>query len=140
MPSVRENSHVMIKLGDGEDLLPSLEDIAREHSIKWGVFLTGVGMLRDFEIGYWAGDGYLTAAHADPHEVLHYGGSIAEVDGRPAFHIHATLAARDHRVIGGHLLKGTVAVLNEMCILRFNDTPLTRKLNPGSGLMELELP
>lgn len=139
MQSSEDNNHIMVKLEDGEDLFASLEEVVRKHSIRWGVFLTGVGMLRDFETGYWTGEEYLAEFHEEPHELLHYGGSIAEVEGKPAFHIHCTLAGKDHRAIGGHINKGTVAVLNEICILKFNDLPMTRQLSERSGLMELKL-
>jgi uncharacterized protein len=139
MQSSEDNNIIMIKLDDGEDLFASLEAATMKHGIRWGVFLTGVGMLRDFETGYWTGKEYLAEFHEEPHELLHYGGSIAEVDGKPAFHIHVTLAGQDHRVIGGHINKGTVAVLNEICIRKFENLPMTRELSERSTLMELKL-
>jgi len=127
----------VVKLDDGEDLFPSLERIVHEHSIVSGVFLGGVGMIREFEIGYWSGKEYLTEFHETPHELLHYGGSIARAEGKPMFHIHATLAGPDHRTVGGHVNRAVVAVLNEIFILKLEELELTRELNPGSGLMEL---
>lgn len=139
MQSSEKDNIIMVKLSDGEDLFSSLEAIVRKHDIRAGAFLGGVGMLRDFETGYWTGKEYLSEYHETPHELLHYGGSIATIDGKPAFHIHCTVAGPDHRVIGGHINKGTVAVLNEIFIRKFPGMQLTRKLNPGSGLMELEI-
>lgn len=103
MQSAQEKNIIVVKLEDGENLLPSLERIVEKYSIESGVFLGGVGMIREFEIGYWGGKEYLTEFHETPHELLHYGGSIACVEGKPMFHIHATLAGPDHRTIGGHV-------------------------------------
>jgi len=139
MQSSEDTNFIMIKLSDGEDLFSSLEEIVKKHDIKAGAFLCGVGMLRDFETGYWTGKEYESEMHESPHELLHFGGSIATVDGKPMFHIHCTVAGRDHRVIGGHANKATVAMLNEIVIRKFENMDLTRKLNPNSGLVELEI-
>ena len=117
--STESDNFIMVKLSDGEDLFSSLEAIVRKHDIKAGAFLGGIGMLRDFETGYWTGKEYLAEFHEAPHELLHFGGSIATVDGKPAFHIHCTVAGQDHKVIGGHVNKATVAVLNEIVIRKF---------------------
>jgi len=111
-----------------------------KHEIQSGVFLGGVGMIREFEIGFWTGKEYVSEFHEEPHELIHYGGSIASVDGKPMFHIHGAVAGPDHRIMGGHLNRGVVAVLNEIFILKLGEVALTRKLNPGSGLMELFIP
>ena len=137
MQSAQEKNIIVVKLDDGEDLFPSLERIVDEYGIVSGAFLGGVGMIREVELGYWNGTEYLTEVPETPHELLHYGGSIARVEGRPMFHIHATLAGPDHRTIGGHVNRATVAVLNEIFILKLEELELSRKLNPDSGLMEL---
>src|SRR5439155_14340501 len=56
--SRRERDTVLVKLSDGEDLLPSLEAAAREHDVESGTVLWGIGMLRDFEIGFFGPKGY----------------------------------------------------------------------------------
>ena len=139
MQSSEDNNFIMVKLSDGEDLFLSLEEIVRKHDIKAGAFLGGVGMVREFETGFWTGKEYLSEFHEAPHELLHLGGSIATVEGKPMFHIHVTVAGSDHMAMGGHMNKATVAVLNEITIRKFDDMELTRELNKGSGLMELEI-
>jgi len=139
MQSSEDNNFIMVKLSDGEDLFSSLEEIVRKYNIKAGAFLGGVGMLRDFETGFWTGKEYLSEFHEAPHELLHLGGSIATVEGKPMFHIHVTVADSNHKALGGHMNKATVAVLNEITIRKFDDMKLTRELNERSGLMELEI-
>lgn len=139
MQSTEDDNFIMVKLSDGEDLFSSLEAIVKKHDIKSGVFLGGVGMLRDFEIGFWTGKEYLSELHEAPHELLHLGGSIATVEGKPMLHIHCTVAGKDHSARGGHVNRATVAVLNEIVMKKFNNMALTRKLNSRSGLMELEI-
>jgi len=139
MQSAEERHFVVVKLNDGEDLFESIGKVVEKHNISSGIFLGGVGMLRDFEIGYWGGKEYLTEFHETPHELIHLGGSIAHVDGKFMPHIHCAVAGPDHSLKGGHLNRAKVAVLNEITILKLHDFYLTRKLNPTSGLMELEV-
>ena len=139
MQSAEEKHFVVIKLNDGEDLFESLERVISKHKITSGMFLGGVGMIQNFELGYWDGKEYLTEFHEKPHELIHFGGSIAHVNGKFMPHIHCAVAGPDHILKGGHLNKAEVAVLNEITILKLHDFSLTRKLNPVTGLMELEV-
>ncbi len=139
MQSSIDKDIILVKLEDGEDLFPSLEEIIAKYKIGSGMFLGAVGMLENFEIGYFTGTEYIGEFHKTPHELLHLGGSIAQVEGRPMLHIHCSLAGPDYTVMGGHLKKAKVKVLNEIFIRRFNDVMLTRELNPGTELWELKI-
>ena len=137
MESVREGSTVMVKLNDGEDVLKALGDVCRKHEIDSGAVHWGIGMLQDFEIGFFAGPGgYERHVYEDRHELLAFHGSIA-MRAEPKFHIHVAAAGHDHRVVGGHLFRGTCRVLNEICIERFDSIRMSRRLNPESTLNEL---
>ncbi len=99
-------------------------------------------MLTDFEVG-WFDKGtrsYRSTTFGTPHEVLSLNGSVAVVEGEDDVmpHVHASLAGPDHSVVGGHLYKATVAVLNEVAVLRV-EAPMRRRLNPETGLKELDL-
>ena len=65
-------------------------------------------------------------------------GSIAASD-ESKIHIHVALADSEHKVIGGHLLRARVCVLNEIVLLKMNRIVLGRRLNEKSGLYELDI-
>lgn len=136
MKSAADANLIVAKLEDGEDLLGSLEKVVREHHIDSGTVLWGIGMVRDFEVGYYDGKAYHRTTFGPPHELIALHGSIAR-RGDPVFHLHVAGADKSHGVVGGHLFKATVSVLNEICIARFDRLRLTRELSPRSGLREL---
>src|SRR5881296_85921 len=113
MESKQEGNSVVVKLSDGEDFVPSLEAAAQKHRIESGSVVWGIGMLQDFEIGYFGPTGYEKTAFAERHELLALHGSIA-MRADPKLHLHVTLGRRDHAVIGGHLFRAKTAVVNEI--------------------------
>ena len=138
MKSAIDGNLVMAKLEDGEDLLGSLHKIVNEHRIEGGTVLWGIGMVRDFEVGYFDGTAYRKRTFGSPHELLALHGSIS-AGADPPFHLHVAAGNESHGVIGGHLFKATVSTLNEICIARFDALRLGRELSPRSGLRELVL-
>lgn len=141
---VEDGDVVVVRLHDGEDFHPTLLAALDRVGLRYGVILTGVGMLRDFELGWFeaATRQYHKRTFATPHELVSLSGSVAVTDdaeARTMPHLHAALAGPDHALVGGHLFKATTAVLNEVAVLRL-DAPLKRRLNPATGLMELALP
>lgn len=138
MQSAEEDNIVIIKLDDGEDLLKMLGIVIEKHKISSAVILSGIGMLSDLEIGYYNGEKYINESFIDPMELLSMNGSITEGEEN-RIHLHVSLANNEHEVMGGHLMKAKVCVLNEIVLLKLNDIKLTRKLNEKSGLMELAI-
>jgi uncharacterized protein len=123
-------------LADGEDLFPSLQAAAREHAIDSGAVLWGIGMLQDFEIGFFGPKGYEKTVFPDRHELLGLHGSIS-MRADPTLHLHVTVGRRDHVAIGGHLFRAKAAVVNEIHLVRFDAIRLGRRLNQTTGLREL---
>ena len=136
MQSEEENGLVLAKLEDGDDLFGRLTELADKHAVRSGAVLWGIGMVRDFELGYFGGSTYHRRAFEDPVELVALHGSMA-MDADPAIHVHLAGAGLDHAVIGGHLFRATVNVLNEVCIRRLDDVRLTRQRNEATGLNEL---
>ncbi len=136
MQSSEEGNVVMVKLSDGEDVLASLEQVCRRHKVESGAVHWGIGMLRDFEIGFFAPGGYEKKTFPERHELVAFHGSIA-MGSDPMFHIHVAVAGRDHGVIGGHLFHGKACVVNEICLERFGAIHLSRRRNPATSLNEL---
>lgn len=138
MQAVAEGNHWMLRLDQGQDLFGSLADVARTHEIRAAAVVSGIGMLRDATIGYWNGAEYVRKELASPHELVGLHGSIAEADG-PSVHLHAALAGPDHSLVGGHLMRGTVWVLNEILIETFPGRTFGRPMDETLGLRKLDL-
>lgn len=136
MHGKEENGFVALKLDHGEDFYECLNKAIMDFNIKSGYILMGIGMLKDVEIGYFGGTEYLTKHLAEPHELVSMQGSISTKD-EVIIHIHCSLAGPDHKLIGGHLNKGTVNVINEIFIKKVDKIELGRNLNPNTGLKEL---
>ena len=144
MQSAIDSNVVVLKLTDGDDLFKSLGAATDKYKIYSGIIVSGLGMLREFELGYFEPGGYKTKYFEEPHELVSMTGSIVYVDKKhkdDVFmpHIHCAVGDSDHRVWGGHLNKGTVNVVNEITILRLTSTRFTRVKNDKTGLMELNI-
>jgi predicted DNA-binding protein with PD1-like motif len=136
MQSAQEGNMIIIKLDDGEDLLEMIESVIKKHEIGSALIISGIGMLRNFEIGYYNGEKYINEHFVDPMELLSMHGSIAEGEEN-RIHIHVGVANNEHKMMGGHLMKAKVCMLNEIVLMKLKDIKLTRELNEKSGLMEL---
>jgi predicted DNA-binding protein with PD1-like motif len=136
--SSEENNRIIIKLDDGQNLFSELGKIMMKHGAESAIILSGIGMLQDFEIGYYDGGKYLTKHFGEPMELVSMHGSIA-ASQESSIHIHVALANEEHNVIGGHLMKAKVCVLNEIVLLKMDQIELNRALNDKSGLYELKI-
>ncbi len=121
-----ENNILVAKLDDGEELFQSLEKIMSEIDQKSAVVLSGIGMLRDFKVGFYneeTGD-YEWDEFVEPKELLSLNGSITE---EGSMHLHVEVGGRDHDVTGGHLDGGKVFNVAELTLLVFEELTLSRK-------------
>ncbi|MBU2565501.1 MAG: DNA-binding protein [Candidatus Thermoplasmatota archaeon] len=129
-----ESNIVIVRLDDGEDFFESMEKVVKSCEIESGMILSGIGQLKNFELGYFDGEKYVKKTFEKPMELVSMHGSIAET-----FHIHCTLADEKQRVYGGHLFKGIVSVVNELMILKLNKIRLKREKDKKTGLKTLEI-
>ena len=138
MQAVSEGNRWMLRLDQGQDLFATLGDFAREHNVRAAAIISGIGMLKDAVIGYWNSSEYVRKELPEPHELVGLHGSIADADG-PSIHLHAALAAPDHQLVGGHLMRGTVWVLNELVVETFPGRVFGRPIDETLGLRKLDL-
>jgi uncharacterized protein len=130
---------LIVKLDDGEDVHSSLAKICDEHDVRMGWVHSGIGILRDFTLGYYTPEGYLKSSFKEPHELLSMTGTIT-LDAKIQIHLHASLASREYRVVGGHLFEATVSNLNEILITKMPERiRLGRELNPRTEYYELDI-
>lgn len=129
----------MLRLADGDDLFASLTGFAREEKVTAAAVLSGIGMLRSSEVGYWNGREYEWTTVSEPHELVGLHGSIAVVEGAPSIHLHVALAGKDHRVVGGHLRAAQIGVVGEIVVAAFPHRTFGRPMNESLGLRTLDL-
>ena len=129
----------MVRLDDGQDLFEALTEVAVREDLRAAAIVSGIGMFRRATIGYWDGTQYQPHDLAVPHEIVGLHGSIARADGGPSIHLHVAAAGPDYRVVGGHLLRATVGVLQEIVIEAFPGRAFGRPMNESFGLRMLDL-
>jgi len=139
MQSMREGNRWVLRLDDGQDLFGTLTEFAEHEGIGAGAVLFGIGMFRKAAFGYWNGSEYAAHELTVPHEVVALHGTIARADGRPSIHLHGAVAGPDHRLLGGHLLRATVGMLQEVVLETFPGRAFGRPLVESFGLRMLDL-
>jgi len=76
--------------------------------------MNGIGQLENTVIGYFDGNDYIKRTIEERTELLSLQGNIGKSDGKYIVHAHAILGKSNHEVVGGHLIKGNVKVVNEI--------------------------
>ncbi len=137
MEIARSQEHILIRLGHGEDILKTLGEVVSEEKTTL-LIVTGIGMITDFELGYFEEGQYIKKAFKDPHELVMLQGTIAS-EGEPRMHIHAVVADKEHQAFGGHLLKGWAWVSNEIGMLRLKGVRSKRILDRERGVAVLHV-
>ena len=117
---------LVIRMDDDEDLAESLGKFVGLPEVPSTlVVLSGLGMMRQVELGYFTGEGYETHRFDEPAELLSLSGSISK-DTDPFMHVHVVLGFRDASVFGGHLIRGRVCHTMEL-FLKSSDLRLGRR-------------
>jgi len=128
---------VMLRLHQDEDLFESLEKACRECNVRTGVFVSGIGMLKQAELSFYVKYGkYATVLFPEPLELVSLTGTVLLQEGGYKFHLHAILAKDTKEAVAGHLSSGKVNVTNEIMIFK-SDIPAIRTLDEATGLMAL---
>ena len=128
---------IMVRLHQNEDLFESLEKVCAACDLRTGVFVSGIGMLKQAELSFYVKHGkYATVLFPEPLELVSLTGNVLRQDGEYRFHVHAVLAKETKEAMAGHLSKGKVNVTNEIVILK-TDIPAIRTMDGATGLMSL---
>ena len=97
------------RLRRGDDLLLSLEQIAREEELELAVILSAVGCVTKARLRDASG---VTIRQIDePCEIVSVTGTVS----RKRCHIHVALSKEDLSTVGGHLVEG--CLINTTCEL-----------------------
>lgn len=134
----RKGAVMMLRLDQDEDILGSIQEAVKNE--RYTLLVTiGLGMLYDFELGYFDKGKYLKKGFSDPHELLALQGSVAS-EGEPRIHIHATVADTKHNAFGGHLMRGKVWMSNEIGLIRLEGGFSKRVMDSAKkvGILHIE--
>ncbi len=120
-------------------MIASIEKLAAAEKIP-SASLTGIGFLSDVTFGFYD----FAKKEFQPetfHDVEMAGmtGSIAWKDGKPSIHAHATVAGRDFKAVGGHVLAAKVGTGSVEITVTAHDKRLERKVDPDIGANVLQL-
>ena len=127
-----------IRLDRDDLVLESIDAAIKEHNIRDGIVLTGVGSVQECT---YHGVQSLAATAQDrvtkvtgPTEILNMDGIIA--DGEP--HVHITLSNFKKGAFGGHLENGCRVLYRvELTVAKLSGVPLARKPNrEGTPLLQ----
>ncbi|MBN1139795.1 MAG: DUF296 domain-containing protein [Anaerolineae bacterium] len=124
----------LLRLPPGEDLLVGLYRTCRERGISLGVF-AATGSVRSATIGHLdrtCGETCRQILEAD-QELVHCAGNISLQADSLSIRAHAVLSDCQGRVSAGELLAAEVHVV-ELCVQELKGPPLTRELDPETGL------
>ncbi len=135
-----ESDFIVIKLERGDELVSSLQDVARENNITAGI-IAGIGAVENPTLGYFniETQAYQQREFGGDFELLTLQGNLSvNQEGEPVVHLHASIGDADYKVYGGHLFQATIAVTGEL-FLRKLDMTLIRELDIfGLSLLNLK--
>ncbi len=138
MKTKEKNNLIFIRLFPGEEIYKNLKEACKKHSLQTGVILSGIGQVKNIELGYFKEKGnYTPQSFEESFELLSLNGNIIKDDDYN-FHLHAVLGNEDKKSIGGHLIKAQISVTGEIVILKTN-LQLKRKKEEETGLDGLYL-
>ena len=137
MEYAQKDNLIFIRLHQDEYLFENLTEVCAACSVKTGVVISGIGMLKQSELKFYKKQGeYSEVLFPEPLELVSLAGNVVSQDGGYQFHLHAVLARPDKSSVAGHLGKGKVNVTNEIVIMT-TDLAARRELDPATGLMAL---
>jgi predicted DNA-binding protein with PD1-like motif len=139
MHTKEKDNLIFLRLFPDQDIFKEVQEACRRHGVETAIVISGLGQLKEFELGYFKEKGnYCSQLFKEPHELLSLTGNISKQNDEYNFHLHAVLGNENKQVIGGHLFKGIVEVTNEIVLLK-TDIKIKRKVEEKTGLQGIFL-
>ena len=130
----REENIIVAKFTKGE-IMENLENLMNELKIKSAFILNGIGQLENIVIGYFNGKDYVRRKIEEPAEMVSLQGNIGMNENKYIVHAHVALGLKNHSIIGGHLIRGEVKIVNEIFLYELKEIEIKR-IRKGN-LMEM---
>ena len=139
MQSKGDKNIVFIRLLPDENLNIELKKVCKKHDVKTAVVLSGMGQLKETEIGYFKTKGdYLPEKINKPCEILMLTGNICKNKDDYILHLHIILGDKNKNALGGHFINGKVNITAEIVLIKTN-IDIKRKYDKETGLQALFL-
>lgn len=124
----------------GDDILERINDLVRQQQVSAGSF-TALGAVEKATVGYFTGNGnYSNISLQGPLEILSCVGNVSLKEGAPFVHAHITLADKEGRAYGGHLMPGCkVGATFELTLHSYDDIRLQRSFDAQTKLSLLDI-
>lgn len=106
---------ICCRLHRGDDLLLSLQRLARENEVRAGVVLSGVGCVLRARVR--DAGGVKIRSIDEPCEIVSLTGTVSV----ERCHVHIALSREDLTTLGGHLVEG--CIINTTCELVLLEMP-----------------
>ena len=118
----------------GDDPYAGLTQFAAQYHVQ-SARLTGIGAFKDARLGFYdpSRKMYRLIPIDTQVEVVSLIGDIAQLNGKPAVHMHCVVSMPDGRALGGHFLSAHVAPLLEVFVTA-NPVALQKKHDEATGL------
>ncbi len=125
---------IAVRLDPGDDVLVVLRKLAKDHQIRAGVILTGVGSFSEFTVRYAAKPD--TFPMKGNFEVVSFAGTF----GTAGEHIHFSFADKEGKMSGGHLMPVACKVDKtfELVVQKVDGWKFERKPGPVKGMKVLD--
>ena len=123
----------MLRLQPGEDVRAILRGWAKDHGMEAAAITSAVGSLSHAHLRYAnRADGITTTADL---EVITLSGTLS----KHGMHLHMSVADRDGKMLGGHLLDGCIVRTTlELTIQQVDGVRMMRTNDQRTGYEELE--
>jgi uncharacterized protein len=130
----REGSRIFIRLEMGDEVHPSLIEIAASEKV-FGGWLSGIGAASEVELGYYDLErkDYDRLRVEGDVEIASASGTVGLVDGKPFVHLHAVVSDRQCATRGGHLFRAVTAATLEFVIF-VAQKPIERTRDEATAL------
>jgi predicted DNA-binding protein with PD1-like motif len=135
MESKEQDNLIMARFFPEEDVFDGLRELGLKHQVKAGVILSGIGQIKNVELGFFKAKGdYAPQVFEGNYELLSLSGNILNQLEKYEFHLHCVLGDEEKKVAGGHLLKAKVSVTLEIVLLK-TDLIFQRTVEESTGLL-----
>jgi hypothetical protein len=120
------------RLIPNQDLKVELAKYCADHNLKAATVLSGVGSLKVAELRL--ADEKEKIVRTGPFEIVSLTGTL----GMQGLHLHISIADRESKVLGGHLLDGClIHTTAEIILLESTHLEFKREHDPQTGFKEL---
>jgi len=134
----RFDSKLLVRLDPGDEVLGSLAEVCVKEDVGLGI-ISGIGAVNRARIGLFdpVTQEYFASTLEGDFEITALSGNASRMNGEVYLHLHATLADKEHKALGGHLNAATVSATAEIWIDVVKGM-VDRRLSPTVGLNLLQ--